>query len=193
MQKQTGQRSAQGLPIDMHRGLRSRRHAELPALSRWAPRLFLSFLARAHLAVHPLGIQGRGRRREMRLGPIRAKLRRRGDQHRSRTRQPAQPTRRLRWAPARRVDAQGNRIDPVILAQAPQLRLLEGLIEIRLERSRLSQQRLTKRVVGVLAGPGGRSRVMALPAQARRFDGPEFVVVTDEREHDVNRGCLSRE
>jgi hypothetical protein len=81
----------------------------------------------------------------------------------------------------------------VILAQAPQLRLLEGLIEIRLERSRLSQQRLTKRVVGVLAGPGGRSRVMALPAQARRFDGPEFVVVTDEREHDVNRGCLSRE
>ena len=34
-----------------------------------------------------------------------------------------------------RVDAEGNRIDPAVLAKASQLRLLEGLIEIRLERS----------------------------------------------------------
>ena len=32
-------------------------------------------------------------------------------------------------------DAEGNRIDPQVLAKASQLRLLEGLIEIRLERS----------------------------------------------------------
>ena len=34
-----------------------------------------------------------------------------------------------------RVDAEGNRIDPLALATSAQLRLLEGLIEIRLERS----------------------------------------------------------
>jgi type IV secretory pathway VirB4 component len=34
-----------------------------------------------------------------------------------------------------RVDAVGNRIDPEVLAKASQLRLLEGLIEIRLERT----------------------------------------------------------
>lgn len=34
-----------------------------------------------------------------------------------------------------RVDAQGNRIDPQVLAKASQLRLLEGLIEIRLDRT----------------------------------------------------------
>lgn len=36
---------------------------------------------------------------------------------------------------AARVDAEGNPIDPVVLAKSAQLRLLEGLIEIRLERS----------------------------------------------------------
>ena len=36
---------------------------------------------------------------------------------------------------AARVDAEGHRIDPQVLAKAAQLRLLEGLIEIRLERS----------------------------------------------------------
>lgn len=34
-----------------------------------------------------------------------------------------------------RVDAEGNRIDPLALAKAAQLRLLEGLIEIRLQRN----------------------------------------------------------
>lgn len=36
---------------------------------------------------------------------------------------------------AARVDAEGNRIDPLALAKAAQLRLLEGLIEIRLQRT----------------------------------------------------------
>ena len=36
---------------------------------------------------------------------------------------------------AARVDAEGHRIDPAVLAKSAQLRLLEGLIEIRLERS----------------------------------------------------------
>lgn len=36
---------------------------------------------------------------------------------------------------AARVDAEGNRIDPRALAKAAQLRLLEGLIEIRLQRA----------------------------------------------------------
>jgi type IV secretory pathway VirB4 component len=36
---------------------------------------------------------------------------------------------------AARVDAEGNPIDPTVLAKAGQLRLLEGLIEIRLNRS----------------------------------------------------------
>ena len=36
---------------------------------------------------------------------------------------------------ATRVDAEGNRIDPHALAKAAQLRLLEGLIEIRLQRT----------------------------------------------------------
>ena len=74
-----------------------------------------------------------------------------------------------------RVDAEGTRIDPAILAKASQLRLLEGLIEIRLERSLRVDERTAVAIAleQALHASGGRP-ILSDVAQALRAPDPRL-------------------
>ena len=68
-----------------------------------------------------------------------------------------------------RVDAEGNRIDPAVLAKASQLRLLEGLIEIRLERSlRVDEKTAVALALEQALHASGGSPILSDVAQALR-------------------------
>jgi type IV secretory pathway VirB4 component len=73
---------------------------------------------------------------------------------------------------AARVDAEGNPIDPVVLAKSAQLRLLEGLIEIRLERSLQVAERTAVALAleQALAASGGQPILSDVAAALRAPD-----------------------
>lgn len=74
-----------------------------------------------------------------------------------------------------RVDAEGNRIDPVALAKSAQLRLLEGLIEIRLARSLAADERAAVALAleQALHATGG-SPILSDVAKALRDPDPQL-------------------